>query len=128
MEGWANIMQYIQNTSGLIYGIYALLIVLICEFVLLNMTMAILKYKYSQVKGNAIEEEEEEKDEYEPEFLKKIGIYSNISALHQPSPFSRTNEAHRKRVGCAMSFPALTDNQPIQLYDMVNYIDAPRPS
>ena len=54
MEGWANIMQYIQNTSGLIYGIYALLIVLICEFVLLNMTMAILKYKYSQVKGNAI--------------------------------------------------------------------------
>lgn len=29
------------------------------------MTMAILKYKYGQVKQNVIEEEEEEKEEYE---------------------------------------------------------------
>jgi hypothetical protein len=40
------------------------------------MTMAILKYKYSQVKKNHIEDEEEELHEYEPEFLRKIGIFS----------------------------------------------------
>ena len=33
---------------------YSLLIIFFCEYVLLNMTMAILKYKYSQVKGNTI--------------------------------------------------------------------------
>ena len=39
------------------------------------MTLAILKYKYSQVKGNSIEEEEEEQVDYEPEYLKKLGIF-----------------------------------------------------
>lgn len=34
--------------------IYSLMIVFFCEYVLLNMTLAILKYKYSQVKGNTI--------------------------------------------------------------------------
>jgi hypothetical protein len=50
-------MQEIQMVSGFIYCLYSLLIVFICEYVLLNMTLAILKYKYSQVKDNLIEEE-----------------------------------------------------------------------
>lgn len=62
LEGWSQIMQDIQLVSGFVYCVYSLLIVFICEYVLLNMTMAILKYKYAQVKGNVIEEEEEEKE------------------------------------------------------------------
>lgn len=61
--------------KGLVYSLYSFLIVVTCLYILLNMTMAILKYKYSQVKSNRIEEEEEELQEYEPEFLKKIGIF-----------------------------------------------------
>lgn len=34
--------------------LYSVAIVFFCEYVILNMTMAILKYKYSQVKGNTI--------------------------------------------------------------------------
>lgn len=51
-------MRDIQIISGAVYFIYSILIVFICEYVLLNMTLAILKYKYSQVKDNLIEEEE----------------------------------------------------------------------
>ena len=58
-EGWALIMIYIQQTKGLVYSFYAILIVITCLYILLNMTMAILKYKYSQVKKNNVEEEEE---------------------------------------------------------------------
>lgn len=50
-------MRAIQLTSGFIYCVYSLLIVFICEYVLLNMTLAILKYKYAQVKDNLIEED-----------------------------------------------------------------------
>lgn len=62
LEDWSTIMQDLQITTGFAYCFYAIAIVFICEYVLLNMTLAILKYKYSQVKGNAIEEDEEEKD------------------------------------------------------------------
>ena len=75
-EGWALIMMYIQQTKGLVYSLYSILIVITCLYILLNMTMAILKYKYSQVKKNNVEEEEEELEEYEPDFLRKIGIFS----------------------------------------------------
>ena len=51
-------MMYIQQTKGLAYSIYSIVIVIVCLFILLNMTMAILKYKYSQVKKNNVEEEE----------------------------------------------------------------------
>lgn len=44
-------------TNGIIYCVYSLLIVFTCEYVLLNMTLAILKYKYAQVKDNVIEED-----------------------------------------------------------------------
>lgn len=37
-----------------------MIIVVTCLYILLNMTMAILKYKYAQVKNNTLEEEEEE--------------------------------------------------------------------
>jgi hypothetical protein len=47
-------MQDIQMASGFVYCVYSLLIVFACEYVLLNMTMAILKYKYAQVKDNVI--------------------------------------------------------------------------
>ena len=49
-------MMYIQQTKGLIYSLYSILIVITCLYILLNMTMAILKYKYSQVKKNDVEE------------------------------------------------------------------------
>ena len=75
-EGWALIMMYIQQTKGLVYSLYSILIVITCLYILLNMTMAILKYKYSQVKKNNVEEEEEELEEYEPDFLRKIGIFN----------------------------------------------------
>jgi len=42
------------------------MILIVCNYVLLNMVLAILKYKYQQVKSNVIEEEEEDKMEYEP--------------------------------------------------------------
>ena len=55
-EGWSLIMIYIQNVRGLVYSLYSLLIVITCLYILLNMTMAILKYKYAQVKANHVEE------------------------------------------------------------------------
>lgn len=74
-------MISLQKTYSVISVIYSLLIIFFCEYVLLNMTMAILKYKYSQVKGNTIEEEEDEQTDYEPEFLRKLGIFKDISCL-----------------------------------------------
>jgi len=56
LEGWSMIMVSIEKSTGFAYCLYSLMIVFFCEYVLLNMTMAILKYKYSQVKGNSIEE------------------------------------------------------------------------
>lgn len=58
MEGWSDIMIFLQKCYSPFTAVYSLLIVFLCEYVLLNMTMAILKYKYSQVKGNTIEEDE----------------------------------------------------------------------
>lgn len=56
LEGWSEIMISLQKCYSVAAVIYSLLIIFFCEYVLLNMTMAILKYKYSQVKGNTIEE------------------------------------------------------------------------
>lgn len=50
-------MVSLQKCYSIVSVIYSILIIFFCEYVLLNMTMAILKYKYSQVKGNTIEEE-----------------------------------------------------------------------
>jgi hypothetical protein len=50
-------MEKIQMTNGVVYCVYSLLIVFTCEYVLLNMTLAILKFKYAQVKDNVIEED-----------------------------------------------------------------------
>jgi len=47
-------MIYIEQTKGLVYAVYSVLIVITCLYILLNMTMAILKYKYSQVKKNNV--------------------------------------------------------------------------
>lgn len=81
LEGWSDIMISIQQTYSPVAFIYSIMIVFFCEFVLLNMTMAILKYKYAQVKGNTIEDEEEEQTDYEPDFLKKLGVFQNITHL-----------------------------------------------
>ena len=64
MEGWSDVMIYLQRTYSPFSFIYSILIVFFCEYVLLNMTMAILKYKYAQVKGNTIEDDEEEETDY----------------------------------------------------------------
>ena len=69
--------------------IYSIMIVFFCEYVLLNMTLAILKYKYSQVKGNSIEEEEEEQVDYEPDYLKKLGIFEMITRISAEPPLER---------------------------------------
>ena len=58
LEGWSDIMINIQQAYSPYAFVYSVLIVFFCEYVLLNMTLAILKYKYSQVKGNAIEEDD----------------------------------------------------------------------
>lgn len=63
-EGWSLVMIYIKQTRGLMYAVYSILIVITCLYILLNMTMAILKYKYSQVKKNHVEEEEEDLNEF----------------------------------------------------------------
>ena len=47
-------MISLQKSYSVVSVFYSLLIIFFCEYVLLNMTMAILKYKYSQVKGNTI--------------------------------------------------------------------------
>jgi hypothetical protein len=47
-------MISLQKSYSVVSILYSLLIIFFCEYVLLNMTMAILKYKYSQVKGNTI--------------------------------------------------------------------------
>ena len=47
-------MISLQKSYSVVCVLYSLLIIFFCEYVLLNMTMAILKYKYSQVKGNTI--------------------------------------------------------------------------
>jgi hypothetical protein len=54
MEGWSDIMVELQQSYSPFSFIYSVMIVFFCEYVLLNMTLAILKYKYSQVKGNTI--------------------------------------------------------------------------
>jgi len=54
MEGWSDIMVQLQLSYSPFSFIYSVMIVFFCEYVLLNMTLAILKYKYSQVKGNTI--------------------------------------------------------------------------
>lgn len=63
-EGWSMIMNYIQKVKGYAYALYSILIVVTCVYILLNMTMAILKYKYAQVKSNSIDDEDEELHEF----------------------------------------------------------------
>jgi hypothetical protein len=106
LEGWSLIMEDVQMTNGFVYCVYSLLIVFTCEYVLLNMTLAILKYKYAQVKDNVIEDEEEEKEEYEPEFLRKIGVFASISVLAKPATLVRVNNPTKHRVGCTRTLPA----------------------
>lgn len=55
LEGWSTIMVNLQACYSMLAAFYSLLIIFFCEYVVLNMTMAILKYKYSQVKGNTIQ-------------------------------------------------------------------------
>lgn len=98
-------MIYIQQVKGLVYSLYSVAIVVICLYILLNMTMAILKYKYAQVKSNKIEEQEEDLQEYEPQFLKKIGIFSEISALSEEPPLIRINHPFRQQIGSSLTLP-----------------------
>lgn len=105
LEGWSLIMESVQMTNGEIYCLYSLLIVFTCEYVLLNMTLAILKYKYAQVKDNVIDEDEKDKEEYEPEFLKKIGVFNSISVLAKPPVLVRVNNPNKHRVGCTRTLP-----------------------
>lgn len=88
------------------------------------MTMAILKYKYSQVKGNVIEEEEEELEEYEPEFLQKIGIYDEVSKLVNPPPLVRYFNEDKTLVGKTSENKSLTEdhshNLDISLMKLLN--------
>mgnify|MGYP000924458976 FL=1 len=83
MEGWSSIMIQLQQCYSVVCFLYCVLIVFFCEYVLLNITLAILKYKYAQVKDNSVEEEEEEKFEYSPELLKKIGVYNTIAQIKE---------------------------------------------
>lgn len=55
MEGWSSIMIALELCYSPVCVAYCVLIIFFCEYVLLNMTMAILKYKYAQVKGNTAE-------------------------------------------------------------------------
>lgn len=59
MEGWSSIMIALEQCYSPVCVGYCVLIIFLCEYVLLNMTMAILKYKYTQVKGDKAEEEED---------------------------------------------------------------------
>ena len=104
LEGWSDIMIGLQRVYSPFSIFYSLLIVFFCEYVLLNMTMAILKYKYSQVKGNAIEEEEEERTDYDPDFLKKLGIFNQVSRVPEECPLTRYNMDDKIFVGSKYFF------------------------
>lgn len=52
-------MLYLEEGYSFLSFIYSIGVIISCEYITLNMTMAILKYKYSEVKMNKIEEEEE---------------------------------------------------------------------
>lgn len=109
LEGWSQIMVNLQAAYSMFAAVYSLLIVFFCEYVLLNMTMAILKYKYSQVKGNTIEEEEDEITDYEPEFLKKLGVFKSITSISIEPPLERYCATDKIFVG-AMEFNKNLDN------------------
>lgn len=121
-EGWSIIMIGIQKVKGHVYSLYSVLIVVTCLYILLNMTMAILKYKYSQVKSNRIEEEEEELQEYEPNFLRKIGIFQEISALSQPAPLVRINHPFRQQVGSSLSLPHQEKMITMTTKELISYL------
>jgi hypothetical protein len=55
MEGWSLIMVDVQRSFSPFAAFYFVLILFFCEYVIHNMTTAILKYKYSQTKDNKIE-------------------------------------------------------------------------
>lgn len=109
----------LQKAYSPVAVLYSLLIVFFCEYVLLNMTLAILKYKYSQVKGNTIEEEEEEKTDYEPEFLKRLGIFSQVSRMPSHSPLARCSLPDKVFVG-ARHFFKDTPNKPEKPFNFLN--------
>jgi hypothetical protein len=116
-------MEEVQMTNGVIYCVYSLLIVFTCEYVLLNMTLAILKYKYAQVKDNVIEEDEEEKDEYEPEFLKKIGVFASISVLARPPVLVRVNNPNKHRVGCTRTLTQKEVETSVTVRQLLSYLN-----
>lgn len=98
MEGWSTIMIQLEESYSAVCFLYCVAIVFLCEYVLLNITLAILKYKYAQVKDNSAEEEEEEKNEYSPELLKKIGVYRSIAQLKE-CDFERYTDSNKIFVG-----------------------------
>lgn len=125
-EGWSGIMVNIQQSSGIAYCVYSILIVLICDYVLLNMTLAILKYKYAQVKGNSIQEEEEEKQEYEPDFLRKIAIFKDISVLSRPAPLLRLNAPTKKQLGCHQTLPLQDPTVRVTHAQLLDLLEGPK--
>ena len=69
LEGWNEIMNFFQEiyTTSFV-RIYFLIVVWICAFFILNLTIALMLMKYDQVnKGN---EEEDEHDIFENEVMK----------------------------------------------------------
>lgn len=104
MEGWSVVMIALEQCYSVVCALYCVAIVFLCEYVLLNMTLAILKYKYAQVKDNSIEEEEEEKYEYTPELMKKIGAYREFAQIKESDYERIKGDDGRAFVGASRFF------------------------
>ncbi len=65
----------LQHTSGFVGCLYCVSIVFVCQMTLLNVTLAILKNKFSQVKGRKSLPEAAPHNPYPIDILKKLNIY-----------------------------------------------------
>lgn len=83
MEGWSDIMLDLESAFNITGAIYTICIIFVCELALLNITLAILKFKFSEIRSKEAEIPVVQAEGYDIQALKKIGAYQHFSNVKQ---------------------------------------------
>ena len=74
-------MLDLERAFNITGAIYTVAIIFVCELALLNITLAILKYKFSEIREKEMDPPVVQIEGYEIKDLKKIGAYQHFSNI-----------------------------------------------
>lgn len=85
MEGWSQIVLNLQFYEGFTAFVFGISIIIICSFLLFNITLAILKYQYSLERSRANTGTVAKENKMSIQMLKRLGIYQKITKVKSDS-------------------------------------------